>query len=672
MKWKQSRAYLVFFIVAYFWSCVPVDDENLFTDAVINLSDDQAVRIMDLQDRHVLDSLLIFLSHENPSYRLVAARAFASYQDTAALDGLVKLLDDPFEEVRAMAAYAIGQIGHPRAEPALIKAFNQFDSTHLHLASNSKILEAVGKVGSGSSLVALATVKTYGANDTLLVLGQTRAIYQFGLRGMVAPEGTATMIDYVKNRAYPEKVRVMAANYLMRIRDLQLDPFVRDLIPLFANDKNPYIRMAIAAALGKVPLPSTRNILLERLPRENDPRVQCNILRALSNYPYSEVKNQVYPLLKSRHPEVAMLAAEYFLEKGIRTDALDYRAESKQNYPWPVKARLYAASNRHLPNYYTITKTNINNEIERYLELSKTKEERIAYLSAWGEDIRNYEVIWNSGAVDKDEPLLLSGVVQVIADISTHPSFRAILGGPSSAAARTLRGYLMQAIESGDAGAAAIASGVFRAPESQLGKPGSIEIQRMESALDKLELPREIETYNALLETISFLKGEAFERKKPKFNHPIDWSLVRSRPDTIGAELITSRGLILVELYLQEAPGTVANFIQLVGDQFYSGKSFHRVVPNFVIQGGCPRGDGYGSLDYTIRSECSPLYYEEEGLLGMASAGKDTEGTQFFITHSPTPHLNGRYTIFGKVKKGMDVVNRVQAGDLIKEVHILN
>ncbi len=671
MKWKQSRAYLVIFIVAYLWSCVPVDDERFYSEAVIDLSDAQTVRILDYQDRHVLDSLLFFLAHENPSYRLAATRAFASYQDTAALDDLIRLLDDPFEEVRAMAAYAIGQIGHAGAEPALIKAFNQFDSTQQHLESNSRILEAVGKVGSASSLVALATVKTYGAGDTLLVLGQTRGIYQFGLRGMVAPEGTATMISYVTDRAYPEKVRVMASNYLMRMRDIQLDTFVRELIPLFANDRNPDIRMAIAAAFGKVPVPSTQKILLERLPLENDPRVQCNILRALRNFPYAGVKHEIYPLLKSRHPEVAMLAAAYFLEKGIRTDALDYRAESKQNYPWPVKATLYAASNRHLPNYYTITKTNINNEIERYLELARTKEERIAYLSALGEDIRNYEAIWNTG-FDPDEAVIMSATVQVMADICKHPSFRNVLGGPSGGPARTLRGYLMEAIESGDAGAAAIAAEALRSPDSKVGRPGNDEIQAMESALASLELPREIETYNALLETISFLKGVAFKKKETAFNHPIDWSLIRSRPDTIGAELITSRGLILAELYPNAAPGTVANFIQLVQDQYYDGKSFHRVVPNFVIQGGCPRGDGFGSLDYTIRSEFAPLYYEEEGYIGMASAGKDTECTQFFITHSPTPHLSGRYTIFGKVKKGMDVVKQVQAGDLIKEVHILN
>ena len=89
-----------------------------------------------------------------------------------------------------------------------------------------------------------------------------------------------------------------------------------------------------------------------------------------------------------------------------------------------------------------------------------------------------------------------------------------------------------------------------------------------------------------------------------------------------------------------------------------------------MIQTGCPRGDGFGNLDFTIRSELAGAYYNDEGYIGMASAGPHTEGTQWFITHSPTPHLDGRYTIFGKVTSGMDVVHRIGIGDTIKQITI--
>jgi cyclophilin family peptidyl-prolyl cis-trans isomerase len=125
-----------------------------------------------------------------------------------------------------------------------------------------------------------------------------------------------------------------------------------------------------------------------------------------------------------------------------------------------------------------------------------------------------------------------------------------------------------------------------------------------------------------------------------------------------------------LNLFKDAAPFTVMSFLKLASQRgFYRGLSFHRVVSNFVIQGGDPHGDGWGGPGYTIRSEFSPLSFDE-GELGMASAGKDTEGSQFFVTQSPQPHLDGRYTIFGKVVSGMDVVNRIQIDDRIFDISV--
>jgi cyclophilin family peptidyl-prolyl cis-trans isomerase len=112
------------------------------------------------------------------------------------------------------------------------------------------------------------------------------------------------------------------------------------------------------------------------------------------------------------------------------------------------------------------------------------------------------------------------------------------------------------------------------------------------------------------------------------------------------------------------------SFLKLARRGFYRSLSFHRVVPNFVIQGGDPRGDGWGGAGYSLRSEFSSLTYET-GTVGIASAGKDTEGPQFFVTQSPQPHLDGRYTIIGKVVSGMAVVDTILVGDHILDVKIV-
>jgi cyclophilin family peptidyl-prolyl cis-trans isomerase/HEAT repeat protein len=124
----------------------------------------------------------------------------------------------------------------------------------------------------------------------------------------------------------------------------------------------------------------------------------------------------------------------------------------------------------------------------------------------------------------------------------------------------------------------------------------------------------------------------------------------------------TERGTFDIALDARVAPNTVASFLALARSGFYNGLSFHRVVPDFVVQGGDPRGDGWGGPGYTIRSEFSRRPYER-GTVGIAHSGKDTGGSQFFVAVSPQPHLNGRYTVFGEVVRGMDVVDEIQPGD---------
>ena len=134
-------------------------------------------------------------------------------------------------------------------------------------------------------------------------------------------------------------------------------------------------------------------------------------------------------------------------------------------------------------------------------------------------------------------------------------------------------------------------------------------------------------------------------------------------------QMETSRGLIELELYPEHAPKTVNNFVFLAGEGYYDGVSFHRVIANFVIQGGDPTGSGSGGPGYRFEDELkgNPLKHER-GVISMANAGPNTNGSQFFITHSPQPHLDGKHTVFGKVVAGLDVVDAIQQGDLMISV----
>ncbi|WP_139994604.1 peptidylprolyl isomerase [Paenibacillus paridis] len=132
---------------------------------------------------------------------------------------------------------------------------------------------------------------------------------------------------------------------------------------------------------------------------------------------------------------------------------------------------------------------------------------------------------------------------------------------------------------------------------------------------------------------------------------------------------LANGGEVLIDLFDQDAPNTVANFEKLATDGFYNGLTFHRVIPGFVAQGGCPNGTGTGGPGYQIDCEINPNKHER-GTLAMAHAGRNTGGSQFYIGYAPQPHLDGGHTVFGKVSKGMEFVDALKGGDKMEKVEV--
>ncbi|TWT79379.1 putative peptidyl-prolyl cis-trans isomerase [Planctomycetes bacterium CA13] len=133
----------------------------------------------------------------------------------------------------------------------------------------------------------------------------------------------------------------------------------------------------------------------------------------------------------------------------------------------------------------------------------------------------------------------------------------------------------------------------------------------------------------------------------------------------------TTKGTIRVELFDDKTPKTVENFESLCEKKYYDGLAFHRVIPDFMIQGGCPQGTGTGGPGYQFEDEFHPdLKHDGPGVLSMANAGPNTNGSQFFITHLATPHLDGRHSVFGKVIEGQDVVDSIVKGDKMTTVRV--
>lgn len=154
-----------------------------------------------------------------------------------------------------------------------------------------------------------------------------------------------------------------------------------------------------------------------------------------------------------------------------------------------------------------------------------------------------------------------------------------------------------------------------------------------------------------------------------RYSKPFDQKIDLKKQYTANIE--TNRGVIVLKLYASQAPRTVNNFVCLAEDGYYDGVSFHRVIPDFMVQTGDPTGTGRGGPGYTFKDEFDPkLKHDQPGVLSMANAGPGTNGSQFFITHVPTPWLDGKHSVFGQVTQGQDVVNAIQQGDVMLSVRI--
>jgi len=154
-----------------------------------------------------------------------------------------------------------------------------------------------------------------------------------------------------------------------------------------------------------------------------------------------------------------------------------------------------------------------------------------------------------------------------------------------------------------------------------------------------------------------------------RYSKPFDQKIDLKKQYTVNIE--TNRGVIVLRLYASQAPRTVNNFVCLADDGYYDGVPFHRVLKDFMVQTGDPTGTGRGGPGYTFKDEFDPkLKHDRPGVLSMANSGPNTNGSQFFITHVPTPWLDGKHSVFGQVTEGQDVINLIEQGDVMLSVRI--
>jgi len=648
--------------VAALAACVPLDQpENRRVQ--VDLNDPEIRQILSYQNAQQPDSLLFFFSHPRATCRYLAASAFASFQYPEAADSLVFLLGDPVDSVRMAAAYALGQLSDSAHAADLARAFDQLDTLGQYQHGNAAILEAIGKCAPVNYLDYLAGITTYRPEDTLLQEGLAWGIYRFGLRGLYHRQGTQRMLAYVLDDSHAPSVRRIAAFYLSRIPpslDDMADP--AGLIRAYSAETDRWTRWALSVAAAKTGMPEAAQALAAQYGLETDDRLRAEIMKALVHLPYEQARPLALNGLRDASPVVAHLAARFFLDKGRGNDIGIFAQWARNDsLPWPARLTMARAAMRHYPRLATDGRRAFSYKLRFNFLQAKDPYEKAAWLAAVAEEGWNYRFIRREGFV-AEHPAVRTASVAALRSIASRPDFEDYFGAAARGRTAELATYFREAVESGDAGMICEASAALRIPERAFGNYLD-SLNFLMRALDSLRLPQDLEARQELEHTLAYLKGDPYRAEPPDRSRAIDWSRLSESP--VQARLRTERGELALELWPEVAPATVSALMALAEAGFYDGKVFHRVVPNFVVQGGCPRGDGYGGAAFTLRSDLPYLHYDEAGLLGMASAGRHTESSQFFITHVPTPHLDGRYTLFGRVRSGGDLLDRTLPGDTI-------
>ncbi|MBN1632975.1 MAG: peptidylprolyl isomerase [Ignavibacteria bacterium] len=671
-------------------------------------------KILGMQDSRTLgenNEVLNYLNSENEALVKRTLIALTNIQDTATCDEIGELLlKNPSAEIRKLSAFSLGQIPSETSEIYLLKSLLTESNDDIL----SEVITSLGKAGSSSSL---DEVLKFNNENEEIKKAKAMAVFFYSMRNIKTQSGVDFLKSLINGNSAPGTRKAVAyAFYRFRDRDL-MKSAVNEIESLAKSDDE-HTRMWAFSALGKIAGPQFFETLLDSYETENIWNVKVNILNSIPDY----IKNDV-SLLNDRLTGI-LLNAKDDENINVRITALKVIgavfSSAEKNQKEKIRNKLVSCFDKSISADWR----EIGECFLIYGMIFKDESEELLFENFKDTGSRNLKPYiirafgyFENGVVYKKVREIVSAQVQAYTKQMGYESGRMVqdryLAELYLAFVETI-GELASKVNDDERNLIRLMLSEFLSSKN----PAIVDVclnmldkdifakYRDETALlimydfKELSYPEDKEVMKLFINRFGLLKysdavgllekyiafGDdelasysvralkeitgkdySFEKSLKTF---YDWDYVESLAGKKNILIETEKGDIKVELFPEYTPFTVRNLISLIEKDFYEGLFFHRVVPNFVIQGGDPLGNGWGGLDYTIRTEIFPSNFET-GYVGIASEGKDTEGCQFFIMHSPHYHLDGRYTLCGKVTEGMDVVNQIYIYDKILSVSIL-
>ncbi len=626
------------------------------------------------------DKFKTWLNSEDKNVQLNALKSLGGIQDTTTIPWMAQKLESPDPEIRTTAAFAIGQTFSNSAEDVLLAAL----TTEQNMDVKANLLEALGKTGSHKSLDFLDSLIRIGPPEI-----QGHAVMAAGIlayRGFKSKSLNQTIAKLL-TRTYDSQIEWRCLYALYRIG-------YADNVRIIFNslmDSDSLTQFFALKALGEII--TNRNTFPDTAENQNDVFTEIDTV----------LQSQIFKerLISLADDANWFVSVESIKLMGMLGDSSFWKIIKKairDPHPYVRETAFEAASQlkipkaeKHLLEIYEKS-ADWRQRGQALKALARFAPDRVFSLIQseiqnidWPENIYHIRALRDIKTPEAKDLLIQLLKVQTITQKTTV--LQALEKTPLP------KEMLLDLLKLNDLAITTLIAPRFgELKDKNLAAP-------LIRAYHKFKAPKGVEPMVAIINSLGEIGGEESIRfLKQESRHslaPIRRAALQNitgempkRPDTANKiltryqfpdvrlsgkpviQFTTTKGEITVELYPKKAPVTVANFLYLIKSEFYENIFFHRVVPGFVIQAGDPRGDGWGGPGYAIPCEYNELRYER-GIMGMAHAGKDTGGSQFFITHTPQPHLNGRYTAFGKVISGMDVVDQIEIFDQINKIMIL-
>jgi len=651
------------------------------------------LRITRAEDERRWDNeLRDLLAHRDAAVRRRAALAAGRIGNEDSVSTLTNLLkQDSDASVRAMAAFALGEIESITAADALVEVVkNNVERGELR----ARALEALGKIAAALPADQKARQSELGAviRDALEVEAKqngsdNRLTVLLGLTAALRsrPEnGGPTIAKFLNS---PDaRIRSDAGNALARLR---LKDGNEQLRKLLTNDPDPNVRANAARVLGATDDKISFDALVKVALEDTDSRVRVSAIRALGGL---KDPRAAKPLLKNSVTdqnellEIATTVGRLLsLSQDDEAIAWLRAAEKRFNHTAPEVEIAWA---RISPPRYLAELD--QKAITADWHATAAVANALTEFATLPEGFSKKDFAVTSGRELLQKMLEFKNVDPAIPDVlRAFMAFKPIgfqevmiahLQHPDVIVRATAADLLGNEPPNPAITQALIAAWSRTTKDSlndaALSILDSLGKQKTPAANDAIKAALDSLDYLVRRRAVAVLKANGLGDFSARIgtvktrNTDADYRRALARTGKkVQAAVTTSRGSFTMELLPSDAPLTVDNFVQLARRNYFNGITIHRVVPNFVIQDGDPRGDGNGGPGYQIRYEINQVLYDR-AVLGMALSGKDTGGSQWFVTHAPQPHLDGGYTVFGRVIAGMEVVDKISRGDVVKSIAI--